>query len=133
MIILFCIAKTLLDYRNEFFYSQSDIAKKLNITQAMVSKIESGKYNFSIKFLVNLWNKLSTENFNFSEIALNNMLKKSKKNYDIKYNKNVYSMSLTEKNTNVIKLFKNSNKDNKNYKSYNKTIIQNDEYYSSVI
>lgn len=50
--MLFCVSKTLVDYRNHFNYTQEDIAKELNMSQVMVSKIESGKNNLSLKVLV---------------------------------------------------------------------------------
>lgn len=86
--MLFCVSKTLVDYRNHFNYTQEDIAKELNMSQVMVSKIESGKNNLSLKVLVKIWNKLSRKDYNFSAILLNRMLKKAKENYDIKYNVN---------------------------------------------
>ena len=86
--MLFCVAKTLIDYRNYFNYTQEDIAKELNMSQVMISKIESGKNNLSLKVLVKVWNKLSRKDYNFAAILLNNMLKKAKENYDIKYNFN---------------------------------------------
>ena len=38
--------------------TQKDLANKLNITQAMVSKLESGEYNPSIGFLFKISKKL---------------------------------------------------------------------------
>lgn len=52
--ILLIISKELVKYRDNNNMSQSDLAKKLKVSQVMISKMESGKYNFTIKTLVNL-------------------------------------------------------------------------------
>lgn len=79
--VLFIISKEVLNYRDKNNLKQEDLAKKLNITQVMVSKIESGRYNFTIRFLVNLWNKLSDDKCNFGEILLRRIYEKIIKNY----------------------------------------------------
>lgn len=124
--MLFCVAKTLIDYRNYFNYTQEDIAKELNMSQVMISKIESGKNNLSLKVLVKVWNKLSRKDYNFSAILLNRMLKKAKENYDIKYNvnkvfytvieekKNDYAKSDLKEDTNCYKIY--------NYKKFSEAI-----------
>ena len=124
--MLFCVSKTLVDYRNHFNYTQEDIAKELNMSQDMVSKIESGKNNLSLKVLVKIWNKLSRKDYNFSAILLNRMLKKAKENYDIKYNvnkvfytvieekKNDYAKSDLKEDTNCYKIY--------NYKKFSEAI-----------
>ena len=124
--MLFCLAKTLIDYRNYFNYTQEDIAKELNMSQVMISKIESGKNNLSLKVLVKVWNKLSRKDYNFAGILLNNMLKKAKENYDIKYNFNkvFYTVIKENKNENI----KSDLKDEENcyniykYKEFSKAI-----------
>ncbi len=79
--ILFIISKELVNYRDENKLKQEDLAKKLNVSQVMVSKMESGKYNYTIKTLVNLWNNLSSEKINFGEILLKKIISKVIKNY----------------------------------------------------
>ena len=49
--ILVNIACKIINYRLDNNMTQRDLANKLDITQAMVSKIESGEYNPSIEFL----------------------------------------------------------------------------------
>lgn len=124
--MLFCVSKTLVDYRNHFNYTQEDIAKELNMSQVMISKIESGKNNLSLKVLVKIWNKLSRKDYNFSAVLLNRMLKKAKENYDIKYNvnkvfytviedkNNDYSKSDLKEDTNCYKIY--------NYKKFSEAI-----------
>ena len=80
--ILFIISKELVNYRDENQLKQEDLAKKLNVSQVMVSKMESGKYNYTIKTLVNLWNSLSTEKINFGARLLNKIINKIVKNYN---------------------------------------------------
>lgn len=80
--ILFIISKELVNYRDENKLKQEDLAKKLNMSQVMISKMESGKYNFTIKSLVNLWNILSTDKLNFGARLLSRMYDKIVKNYN---------------------------------------------------
>ncbi|MCR5146813.1 MAG: helix-turn-helix transcriptional regulator [Clostridia bacterium] len=80
--ILFIISKELVNYRDENKLKQEDLAKKLNMSQVMISKMESGKYNYTIKSLVNLWNNLSTEKVNFGARLLWNIYNKIVKNYN---------------------------------------------------
>jgi DNA-binding XRE family transcriptional regulator len=52
------IAAALINYRVENTLSQKELAKRLECSQAMVSKIESGDYNFTIRKLFDVVNKL---------------------------------------------------------------------------
>lgn len=52
------IASTIASYRVVHGLSQKQLANALGVTQAMVSKYESGEYNFTIKTLHELANKL---------------------------------------------------------------------------
>lgn len=123
--MLFCVAKSLIEYRNYYNYNQEKIAEILGVSQVMVSKIESGKYNLSIKSLVNIWNKLSTKEYNFSKKILEEMLKKSNYNYDIRFNYDIYiTNSIENKYQDIINFntsFKNSEKV---YHKYEKKIDQ---------
>ncbi len=56
--ILVDIACKIINYRLDNNITQKDLADKLNITQAMVSKLESGEYNPSIGFLFKIASKL---------------------------------------------------------------------------
>lgn len=53
------IACEFIKYRDENNLTQKDLAKKLNITQAMISKLESGDYNPTVKMLMEIAQKLS--------------------------------------------------------------------------
>lgn len=80
--ILLIISKELVKYRDENELKQEDLAKKLDVSQVMISKMESGKYNYTIKSLVNLWNSLSTEKINFGAKILDEIYNKVVKNYN---------------------------------------------------
>lgn len=56
--ILVDIASSIINYRVENNLTQKELAEKLEISQAMVSKIERGDYNPSIEFLFNISKKL---------------------------------------------------------------------------
>ncbi len=52
------ISAALINYRAENSLSQKELAEKLECSQAMVSKIESGDYNFTIRKLFDVVSKL---------------------------------------------------------------------------
>ena len=56
--ILLDIACKIINYRLDNDMTQKELANKLDITQAMVSKLESGEYNPSIGFLFKISKKL---------------------------------------------------------------------------
>jgi len=57
-LLLVNIASEFINYRISKSISQKELAKMLDITQAMVSKLESGDYNPSVKFLCEVSQKL---------------------------------------------------------------------------
>lgn len=57
--ILNNISIAVVDYRVKHGFSQKQLAEKLDVSQAMVSKYESGDYNISLKALVSLLDKLN--------------------------------------------------------------------------
>ena len=57
-VVLSAIAKVLINYRKEADITQKDLAKKLNIRQSMISKLESGEYNPTLKMLLKISYKL---------------------------------------------------------------------------
>lgn len=56
--LLVDLACSIINYRIDNNITQKDLAEKLGISQAMVSKIESGDYNPSVGFLFNISKKL---------------------------------------------------------------------------
>ncbi|MGB4438546.1 MAG: helix-turn-helix transcriptional regulator [Sedimentibacter sp.] len=59
--ILIDLACEIINYRVENNLTQKDLADKLKISQAMVSKVESGDYNPSVEFLFNISKKLGLD------------------------------------------------------------------------
>lgn len=82
--ILFVISKKLVQYSDENHLKQEDLAKKIGVSQVMVSKMESGSYNFTVKSLVNLCNKLSDKNKNFGKELLDEIQNVIDKNSNFK-------------------------------------------------
>lgn len=56
--ILYKIAMSIYDYRQENNLTQKQLAQKLNIKQSMISKLESGEYNPTVEQLWKISNKL---------------------------------------------------------------------------
>ena len=59
--LLVDIASEVINYRVENNITQKELADRLEISQAMVSKLESGGYNPSVEFLFNISKKLGLE------------------------------------------------------------------------
>ncbi len=57
--LLVDIACEFINFRVKNNMSQKDLAEKLQMTQAMVSKLESGEYNPTVKMLFDIAQKLS--------------------------------------------------------------------------
>lgn len=59
--MLSMIATAISSKRIELHLNQSQLAKKLGVTQAMVSKWENGDYNFTVRQIVKIFNKLDLD------------------------------------------------------------------------
>ena len=57
--LLVDIASEFINYRADHQLSRKDLAEKLDISQSMVSKLESGEYNPTVRFLAEIAQKLS--------------------------------------------------------------------------
>lgn len=68
--LLVDIACEFINYRVANNMTQKELAERLNMTQAMVSKLESGEYNPTVKMLFEIAKKLS---WNFSIQFSNNV------------------------------------------------------------
>lgn len=89
--LLYDLSVAIIDYRIKHDLDQKELAAELKVTQAMISKYESCEYNFTIKKLYDIAEKLDmdlkvslkpkqckTEN-KFKERWANSSLKKNKK------------------------------------------------------
>lgn len=121
--ILTEIARTLIDYRNKNKLTQEDLAKKLNMNQSMISKLESGRYNATFKMLLKISYTLEKNSHLFLKIIedIRNVLE-----YKEEY-KNIMSIGKykckLDYNISNIYLFNNKNKS-----IYEKKITCNQEY-----
>lgn len=57
--ILYDISMKIFEHRNLYNLSQKELAEKLEVTQATVSKLESGEYDPSVEQLWNISKKLN--------------------------------------------------------------------------
>lgn len=80
--ILYIISISIENYREKYNLTQKQLANKLQVSQEMISKLESGKCNISIKKLVEIWNKLSNNEYDFTSRLLNQIMQKTRDNYN---------------------------------------------------
>lgn len=80
--ILIEIAKSLIEYRKKMGITQKELSKKIKIRQSMISKLESGEYNPTLKMLLKISYKLEKDS-EFFLVIIENIRKKieSKKQY----------------------------------------------------
>lgn len=72
------IACEFIKYREMYGMTQGQLAEKLDITQAMVSKLESGDYNPTVRMLYEIAQKMGWKfNIHFSSGVDNNNLRRS--------------------------------------------------------
>ena len=80
--ILLSISKTIIIYRKRNNMTQEELAKKLNVSQEMVSKLEKGNLNVTIKTLHNISVRLENSSNLFIQI-LKNIITELYKNKNI--------------------------------------------------
>lgn len=88
--ILLSISKVLMKYRNENNLTQKELARNLKINQVMISKLERGNYNPTIKLLYNISRSLTKSSDLFIKILMDiiTSLYKSKNiGYNIQFEK----------------------------------------------
>lgn len=85
--MLYIISKLVIEYRQSHNMTQKELAQFLNCKKKDIVNIESGSmdgvYDISLRTLVNLWNKLSTLNYNFGNELLTRMILRVNKNYEM--------------------------------------------------
>ncbi len=82
--VLLNISKSIIKYRKENNLTQKELATKLNINQVMISKLERGNYNPSIKLLYSISIKL-TQSSDFFINMLKNIITSLYKSKNIEY------------------------------------------------
>lgn len=85
--MLYIISKLVIEYRQSHNMTQKELAQFLNCKKKDIVNIESGSmdgvYDISLRTLVNLWNKLSTLDYNFGNELLTRMILRVNKNYEM--------------------------------------------------
>ena len=77
--MLYIISKLVIEYRQSHNMTQKELAQFLNIESGSMD----GVYDISLRTLVNLWNKLSTLDYNFGNELLTRMILRVNKNYEM--------------------------------------------------
>jgi len=81
------ISIAVVDYRVSHGLSQKQLADKLGVSQAMVSKYESGDCNISLKALIELFDKLAISfDIRFGDSSLNQADTRAPHMHYLKYN-----------------------------------------------
>ena len=130
--LLYVISKNIITYRKENNLTQEELAKKINVNQTMISKLESGNYNPTFKQIYKITKKLTGSIELFNKI-LEEMISSLKKYDEIQYNmfiksectNNLNNLYIQEENKKII--FLNIDKDLKkkigeSYEEYKSTI-----------
>lgn len=90
--MLYTISEIFIKYRKENNMTQKELAKKLNVNQTMIAKLESGNYNPTFKIIHKLTRQLSNSSDMFIK-TLENIIRNIKKVTSIDY-----SIKITENN-----------------------------------
>ena len=130
--ILLAVSETMINYRKKYNLTQNQLAKLIGIKQEMISKLESGYYNPTLKLLHKISRKLSNSSdifIEFLENIKNNIEKLNIINYEIDFeNKKYQCDNLEESKNNIIYCDFNSEKSNNKESGYYEK-----EYYTSSV
>ena len=96
--LLLEISKAIVQYRKENHLTQKQLAEKLQVQQVMVSKLEKGTYNPTIKQLYTISRKLDNSSDWYIRL-LKEMIQSLYRNQNIRYSMyEVYQYHLNERN-----------------------------------
>lgn len=87
--ILYTLSTTVLENRLKREMTQKDFAKLLGVSQAMISKYESGDYNFTVKQICTICEKLDLN----PNLSLSNLNVSEKNEYRNSTGKNIENIS----------------------------------------
>lgn len=82
--ILLSISKAISNYRRKYKLTQKELASRLNVNQVMISKLERGNYNPTVKLLHSISRKL-TDSSNLFIDMLKDIIVSLYKSQNIKY------------------------------------------------
>ena len=82
--ILLSISKAISNYRKKYKLTQKELASRLNVNQVMISKLERGNYNPTIKLLHSISRKLTNSSNLFIDM-LKDMIVSLYKSQNITY------------------------------------------------
>lgn len=117
--ILLSISKSLTKYRNENQLTQKELAKRLHVNQAMISKLERGNYNPTIKLLYSMSRTLTKSSdffINMLKDIITSLYKSKNIEYNIHFNKyETYKYNNSSENKNNITYLVNKYNDKEDY------------------
>ena len=93
--ILLSISKTIMNYRTTHKLTQEELAKDLNVNQVMISKLERGRYNPTVKLLYNISRKLTNSSDLFID-TLKDIITNLYKTKNFHHNKTLPSTNLQD-------------------------------------
>lgn len=111
--LLLSISKTITKYRKDNKLTQKELAKILDINQVMISKLERGNYNPTIRLLHTMSRKLTNSSdlfINMLKDMITNLYKSKNIGYTIQFNKyETYKNTNRNGNDNITYLVSNNN------------------------
>lgn len=116
--ILLSISKAIIEYRKENKLTQNQLAEILGVNQVMISKLERGNYNPTIKLLYDISRQLTQSSNLFIDILrdiITNLYKSKNIKYTMQYKIYETYRYVNKKNDNITYITnKYFDKDNKN-------------------
>ena len=114
--ILLSVSKSIKNYRKKNNLTQNKLAKSLNMNQVMISKIERGNYNPTMKILHTISRKLTKSSDLFIDILkdiITSLYKTKDIGYSLQFQKvEIYNNKKKNSKNNITYLVKNDNSDN---------------------
>ena len=96
--IYYIISKKIIEYRKENNLTQKELAKKINVNQTMISKLESGNYNPTFKQIHKISRKL-TNSANMFKMILREIIQSLDNINNVEFTtkiENKYEMNISD-------------------------------------